>query len=418
MRPILLMAALLLYAAGVAAAANDVQSPSRVPVRVVDLKAPDGTPLKASYFAAARPGPGVMLLHQVNRERKSWDELAAQLAAAGIHTLTLDMRGHGESGGTPYEKLTREQVGKEWRGWPGDIEAAFQFLVSQPGVAREVIGVAGAGVLGVDNAVGLAQGHPAEIKSLVLLSGETFREGLQFLHQASQLPGLFVVADDDEYPPTVEAMELLYVTSSSPGKRLIHYSRSHDAPWLWYEPTDIGRVPATGSHGTDLFRTHPELPGMIVDWFTTTLIRTPGSAPADTLAAAPILAQLQTPGGAARVTELLTAARHKDSGAQLFPEITASIVGADYQRAGDVKSALEVFKLVVLAYPDSADAHGNLADAYLAAGQKELARQHAEKALALLDAHTVPASSWADTEPYRGEVRRGVQKVLKTLDGA
>jgi alpha-beta hydrolase superfamily lysophospholipase len=101
MRPILLMAALLLYAAGVAAAANDVQSPSRVPVRVVDLKAPDGTPLKASYFAAARPGPGVMLLHQVNRERKSWDELAAQLAAAGIHTLTLDMRGHGESGGTP-----------------------------------------------------------------------------------------------------------------------------------------------------------------------------------------------------------------------------------------------------------------------------------------------------------------------------
>jgi hypothetical protein len=57
--------------------------------RVVDLKAADGTILKATYFAATKPGPGVLLLHQGNRARKSWDELAGQLAAAGINTLTL-----------------------------------------------------------------------------------------------------------------------------------------------------------------------------------------------------------------------------------------------------------------------------------------------------------------------------------------
>jgi uncharacterized damage-inducible protein DinB len=50
--------------------------------RVVDLKAADGTILKATYFAAARPGPGVLLFHQSNRTRKEWDELAGQLAAA------------------------------------------------------------------------------------------------------------------------------------------------------------------------------------------------------------------------------------------------------------------------------------------------------------------------------------------------
>jgi tetratricopeptide (TPR) repeat protein len=424
MRPALLVAAWVLCLAsavaapaahGAAASAPQAASPSAV--RLVELTAPDGTPLKASYFSAARSGPGVLLLHQVNRERKSWDALAAQLAAAGIHTLTLDMRGHGASGGPPYEQLPRAQAAKEWSGWPGDIEVAFQYLVAQPGVAREAIGLGGAGVLGVDNAVRLAKAHAAVVKSLVLLSGETFGEGLQFLHQASQLPVLFVVADDDEYPPTVEAMELLYITSTNPGRKLIHYSRSHDAPWLWYEPFDIGRVPTSGSHGTDLFETHAELQGMIVDWLTTTLIRTPGRAPADTLAAAPILTQLQTPGGAARVTVLLTAARRTDPETQLFPEITASIIGADYQRAGDVKSAIEVFELVLLAYPQSADAHGNLADAYLADGQKEPARQHAERALALLDAHAVPASSWSDSEPYRGEIRRGAQKVLAKLDG-
>jgi len=60
-------------------------------------------------------------------------------------------------------------------------------------------------------------------------------------------------------------------------------------------------------------------------------------------------------------------------------------------------------------------AHYNLADAYLVDGQKELARQYAEKALALLDPHAAPLSSWSDTEQRRGEIRRSVQKTLKKL---
>src|SRR5689334_21893874 len=73
--------------------------------RVLELKTSDGTLLKATYFAAAKPGPGVLLLHQINRDRKAWDPLASQLAAAGINTLTLDMRGLGESG-RRLEELT------------------------------------------------------------------------------------------------------------------------------------------------------------------------------------------------------------------------------------------------------------------------------------------------------------------------
>jgi uncharacterized damage-inducible protein DinB len=46
--------------------------------RIVDLTAADGTPLKASYFDAGKPGPGVLLLHQGNRDRKSWDAVAAR----------------------------------------------------------------------------------------------------------------------------------------------------------------------------------------------------------------------------------------------------------------------------------------------------------------------------------------------------
>jgi len=368
--------------------------------REVGLKASDGTPLKATYFSSGQPGPGVLLLHQNNRTRKSWDGVAEQLAAAGIHTVTLDMRGHGESGGTPSGNLTE------------DIDRALQYLVSQPGVKRDVIGVGGAGGLGVLNAVEAARRHFTDVKSLVLLSGEAPRDGLQFLQQASNLPELFAFSDDDEYPPTQDAMKLLYLTASSPSKKLVHYSAAEDAPWIWYETSDISKVPATGSHGTDLFAAHTELPGIIVHWFVTTLIKTPGHSPADALACAPILSLLQTSGGAAQAMPQLLQARLKDPQAQLWPEVAVDIIGEDFQRAGDLKDAIEIFKLNLVAYPDSADANSNLADAYLADGQKHLAQHYAEKALALLDSHAAPASSWSDTEQRRGEIRRDVERAL------
>src|SRR4029453_7077176 len=102
------------------------------------------------YFAAAKPGPGVLLFHQSNRTRTSWDDVAKQLAAAGINTLTVDVRGRARN-----------------ERWPADLDAAFQFLVSQPGVTRDLIGIGGAGALGVDNSVETARRHRGEVKALV-----------------------------------------------------------------------------------------------------------------------------------------------------------------------------------------------------------------------------------------------------------
>src|SRR5215471_8111575 len=113
--------------------------PAKSTARPVDFKSSDGTVLKGTYFAAAKPGPGVLLLHQSNRDRKSWDGVAAQLANAGINTLTLDMRGFGESGGTRAES----------KRLPEDVDTALEFLKSQPGVEPEVIGFGGAGWFGV-----------------------------------------------------------------------------------------------------------------------------------------------------------------------------------------------------------------------------------------------------------------------------
>jgi uncharacterized protein HemY len=114
--------------------------------------------------------------------------------------------------------------------------------------------------------------------------------------------------------------------------------------------------------------------------------------------------------------EELIEARRRDPKAQLWPEISMSIIGQDFLREGDLKTAVEVLKLNLLAYSESADAKETLAEAYLQDGQKELARLNAQKALAILDTPGVPASSWSDTREQRGEIRKGAQKVLERLD--
>jgi dienelactone hydrolase len=389
-------------------------APTKNVARDVNLKSADGTILKGTYFAAAKPGPGVLLFHQSNRTRKSWDELAEQLAGVGIHVLTVDSRAHGESAGKYDNEANRAAYWKTW--WPSDLDAAFQYLSSQVGVNREAIGAGGAGNLGVESAIEAARRHPTQVKSLVLLSGETVRSGMEFLHQASQLPELFVMDDNDEYPPTQEEMKMLYITASSPIKKLVHYSQTEDAPWLWYETfLDSGKVPAKGGHGTDMFKPHPELPGIIVHWFESTLLRTPTPPLADTLASAQGLNQLNFGGiaGIAQVKQQLLEARKKDPQAQLFPEVSADSIGEDFQRDGDARTALEVFKLLEIAYPQSADVQNDLADAYLANGQKDMAREHAQRALSLLDSHAAPASSWSDTEQRRGEIRKSAEETLK-----
>jgi alpha/beta superfamily hydrolase len=361
--------------------------------RIVDLTAADGTKLKASFFAAVKPGPGVLLLHQCNiRGRKLWDGLAQQLAAAGINVLTLDYRGYGESGGDPFDKLPPQEMAQiQKEKWPGDFDTAFRYLVSQPGVTPD-IGVGGASC-GVDNSVQLARRH-AEVRSLVLLSGVTDLKGRLFLRNSAKVPVFFSVADDDEFPTIPLAMEWLYSLTSNPGKTFAHY--------------------ATGGHGVNMFAVHPELPGIIVDWYVTTLIKTPGQAPTTANASAipreaHILDQIDQPGGAAKVGQLLEEARQHDPKAILFAEATVNFVGYDHIQSGDTQGAVEILKLNVVAYPSSPNVYDSLSDAYLANGQKGLAREYARKAVELLSSDTT------DNEQVRNAIRTNAEQKLKLL---
>jgi dienelactone hydrolase len=362
--------------------------------KVVDLKAPDGINLKATYFAAAKPGPGILLLHQCNQQRKSWDKLATSLASAGINVLTLDYRGFGESGGTPTAQLPpaeAQRIGQEK--WPGDVDTAFNFLISQPGVKKDVIGAGGASC-GVNQSIQLARRHP-EVKSLVLLSGGTDREGRYFLKTNRKLPLFISAADDDG--GVVEIMQWLMAISGNPGN-------------------DFLRYPA-GGHGVDMFAPHPELPGKIVSWFQTTLIKTPGTAPASASAAdlaknKPAVALLDQPDGPVAGARMLKEAREKDPKATPFQEAIVNQLAYERLQSGDMDGGIAFAKLNVDAFPESANAYDSLSDAYLADGQRDLAKQNAEKALTLLEKDST-------TDPQRRElIKQSAEQKLKDLSAA
>ena len=381
-----LMGALLL---AVASPAQQVPAP-----RVVDLTAPDGVILKATFFAAAQPGPGVLLLHQCNRQRKVWDDLAGRLAASGINVLTVDFRGYGESGGKGPDKVSSvqeaDQIVKEL--WPADVDVAFRYLQTQASVNRGVMGAGGASC-GVNQAVQLALRHP-EVKSLVLLSETTDHSGRQFLHNSPNLPLFLAAADDDlNDPGVVEIMQWLYDVSPDPANKFVRYS--------------------VGGHGADMFVAHQELPGMIVDWFNATLRNSP--APPATHALAPwsaesrFLALADEPDGMHKAEQMFVNERRADPSVVLFSEALLNRFGYEHLAMGDTKVAIELFQMNVTAYPNSPNVYDSLGDAYLAAGQKDLARQNSKKAIELL------ASDTTDSPQRRDGIRGSAEQKLKQL---
>jgi len=329
-----------------------------------DLAAPDGVKLKVTYYSAGKPGPGVLLMHQCNRDRTSWDPLARQLAEAGLNVLTLDYRGYGESGGERFQALPPQQQAAAREKWPGDIDVAYQYLLAQPSVDHARIGAGGASC-GVDNSIQLARRHP-EVKTLVLLSGDTDQYGIKFLESATGVP-IFISASADD-GETLPLMRWLMAFSRNPEDKLVPYKAA--------------------GHGTEMFKVEKGLEPMILEWYETTLLRAPASESAKILskpsASAEFWDVLTQPGGAERAKKIFEDARRKDPNASLFPEVAVNVLGYQYIQQGQTKTAIEVLQLNALAYPRSANVYDSLGDAYLADHQNDLAIQYSEKALKIL----------------------------------
>jgi len=230
------IAALFLLFFSAAASADEL------PVRI---EGEDGFALKGTYFSAERPGPALLLLHQCNRDRSAYVELARSLAGAGFHVLTLDFRGFGESVGPSATDFHAESE-ELWPKFAGDVEAAYRFLLSQEGVDGARVGLLGASC-GGSQAL-LAANRHVEVKTVVFLSSSVPWVGedeIRSFEKKRAIPILCIAALEDR--GTYQRMKRLFEHSSNAETRLMLYKGN--------------------DHGVPLFDLDPTLIGAISDWF-------------------------------------------------------------------------------------------------------------------------------------------------------
>lgn len=366
-------------------AASALAQPAVTPVT---LKAPDGATLEASYYSPGKPGPGLMLLHQCNRDRSAWAAFAKAAAARGYHVMALDYRGYGESEGQRFDNFQAEQpvIAEKW---PGDIDAAFAWFLAQPGVDKDRIGASGASC-GVNQAALLASRHP-EVKTVVLLSGGLTPAARTYLQKSEWMPLMASASDDDG--DAVNTMRWILGWSRNPKNKFVQFKAA--------------------GHGTDMFAVEKTLEPQMLDWFEANLRNAPAKpATATSAASKPSPVEefwnaLAQPGGAARANSIYRAAKDAGRAIVLFPEAEMNAYGYQLLQEGRGKDAIIVFQMNVDAYPQSANVYDSLSDAYLADGNTADALRYAEKALQVLaaDMRTPPEVKQAIRESAEKKVR-------------
>jgi hypothetical protein len=304
----------------------------------------------------------------------------------------VDYRGYGQSGGTKSDDPQQQRWIAD-REWPGDIDTAYAWLTSQPGVDKARTGAAGASC-GVDQAVQLARRH-SEVRTVVLLSGGIEVKSREFVRDSAWMPIFGAASQGDG--GAVEAMRWAMGWSRNPTNTFVEYQAA--------------------GHGTDMFAAEKELQPQILAWLEAHLRDAPTTRPTAATAGGPTIVEefwtaLNQPGGVARARQLYDEAKSRDKSIVLFPERETNLLGYALLQDGKVKDALVVFQLNVEGYPRSANAYDSLSDGYLAMDNKEEALKYAQKTIDMLDKDP-------DATPELKQLlREGAEKKIKELRGA
>ncbi len=224
---------------------------AQVEVRQVSIASNDRFQLQAKYYFGATGGPGILLLHQCDREGPltGYEKLAGKLAGAGFNVLVPDRRGYGESRDEHYRDF-HSQMSLIEPTVAGDMEAIFGFLSSQSEIDKTRIGVTGASC-GVRHAIRLAANHP-EIRAMVFVSGAYNPKGrlADDYVKLANIPVLSMYSERDRYG-TPAAMRHAFENSNNEYSKLLVYKGN--------------------KHGTPLFEQDVNLENEISMWLVTNL---------------------------------------------------------------------------------------------------------------------------------------------------
>ncbi len=208
----------------------------------IELTTKDNVKIVGDYYPAEGSRQGVLLLHMMPRDRKSWVVFAEKLQRSGLPVLAIDLRGHGESQGGPdgYKSFSDTQHQDSRL----DVLAGALFLRSKQVDEFHLIGAS----IGANLALQYASEHPNARSAILLSPGIEYR-GLKTMGLIENVPpsrGIFLVASDDDEYSRDSVNELASRITLDEHHKL--------------------KIFESGGHGTNIFENHPEFMDELVEW--------------------------------------------------------------------------------------------------------------------------------------------------------
>jgi dienelactone hydrolase len=212
-----LFATLLLAGSSLSAAAGDGEKTVTVTSGewelIGDLRMPPN----------AHDAPVVLMLNKAAGNRHAYQPLAEQLAARGIASLRLDMRGHGDSTNAgrfiPNEATAADRERLIWNS-EKDVIAAVEYLRALPNIDAARIGIIGGSYSGEETAE--AGRLTSFAQAYVMMSPGSFSAESIAEMDSSGVPWLFITSHDDRHLTQITAdvhsktklVEILYLPGS------------------------------------------------------------------------------------------------------------------------------------------------------------------------------------------------------------
>lgn len=204
----------------------------------ITLTTEKGFELKASYYKSnIKSNRAVLLLHQCNYNRTMYNDMGLQLSEKGIHALSIDFRGFGESINEEFNvetvrALPKDERRKAWQkmssSWPSDVQVAYEYLTSKFS-DKGLVGVIGASC-GGSQAITLAEKKSIDVMGF-FSSGQSDENIERYKSTLSELPTLIIASEKDR--GTYESAQKLFEATKSENSKFIAYKGSdHGYPLL------------------------------------------------------------------------------------------------------------------------------------------------------------------------------------------
>ena len=179
------------------------------------------------------PWPGVILIHMLHGDRSQWETFPEQLAEAGFAVLSIDLRGHGATGGSVNWDLAIT-----------DLQQVWSMFAARQDIDQDRTAIIGASI-GANLAL-LSSSNEASVRTSVLLSPGLNYAGVETgeaMESYADRPVLIVASQEDAYA----ANSSTTLEDNALGEsQLIMYKNA--------------------GHGTFMFRSEPELSRVITEW--------------------------------------------------------------------------------------------------------------------------------------------------------